>query len=159
MNIKQIMSRDVEVVAPDTLLHEVAQRMRKRDCGAVLVATDDKLVGVITDRDIAIRCVAESHHPAETTAQQVMSPEILYCRDTDEAEDVARNMSKNKVRRLVVLDENKRMVGIVSLGDLAIVSPDHTVCGTALGLICHPALVAVPMDVADEPRPGTGVEL
>ena len=152
MKIKDIMSRDVEVVTPDTSLHEVAQKMRKRDCGAVLVATNDKLVGVITDRDIAIRCVAEAHHPSETTAQQVMSPEVLYCRDTDEAADVARNMSDNKVRRLVVLDENKRMVGIVSLGDLAIVSADHNICGTALGLICHPKLAAVPLPTPKEQK-------
>lgn len=145
MKISQIMSRDVEVVTPETSLQEVAQRMRKRDCGAVLVATNDKLVGVITDRDIAIRCVAEAHHHIETTAQKIMTPDVLYCRDTDDAADVARNMSSNKVRRLVVLDENKRMVGIVSLGDLAIVSPDHNVCGTALGLICHPALTVVPL--------------
>src|SRR5271155_1268238 len=96
--IKDIMSKDVTVVSPDMLLDEVAKKMQQRDCGCVLVAKDDRIIGVITDRDLALRCVAESHHPAETTAAQVMTPEILYCRDTDEADAVTKNMGENKVR-------------------------------------------------------------
>jgi CBS domain-containing protein len=136
MEIKDIMSRDVQIVSPDTLLYDVAKKMQQRDCGSILVAKDDRLLGVITDRDLALRCVAESHHPAETTAQQVMTKEILYCWDTDEPEAVALNMTKNKVRRLPVLDKDKRLVGIISLGDLAVNSTDHLVCGRALGFIC-----------------------
>ena len=95
-------------------------------------------IGVITDRDIALRCVAESKHPAETSADQVMTKEILYCRDSDEMEEVSLNMTKNKVRRLPVLDKNKRLVGIISLGDMATHSIDHhyLVCGKTLGNIC-----------------------
>lgn len=120
--------------------------MQKSDCGSILVAKDDRLVGVITDRDLALRCVAESHHPAETTAEQVMTKEILYCRDADEMEDVVQNMAKNKVRRLPVLDKDKRLVGIVSLGDMAANSTDqhHLICGRALGYIC-----AAPLHVVD----------
>jgi len=131
MNIKEIMSKNVEIVVPDTLLAEVAKKMQASDCGSVLVGKDDRLLGVITDRDLALRCVAESHHPAETTAEQVMTKEILYCRDTDSVEDVALNMTKNKVRRLPVLDKDKRLVGIISLGDLAVHSTDdhHRICG------------------------------
>ena len=146
MKIVDIMSRDVLVVSPDMLLHDVAKKMQQRDCGSILVAKDDRLLGVITDRDLALRCVAESHHPAETTAEQVMTKEILYCRDTDSMEDVALNMTKNKVRRLPVLDKDKRLVGIVSLGDLATHSTDHhyLVCGKALGHICAVPGNAVP---------------
>jgi CBS domain-containing protein len=138
MKIKDIMSKDVEIVSPDTLLHEVAKKMQLSDCGSVLVAKDDRLIGVITDRDLALRCVAESHHPEKTTAEQVMTKEILYCRDSDDLEDVALNMTKSKVRRLPVLDEGKRLVGIVSLGDLATHSTDqhYLICGKALGHIC-----------------------
>lgn len=138
MNIKDIMSTHVEIVTPDTLLHEVAKKMQTSDCGSVLVGKDDRLLGVITDRDLALRCVAESHHPAETTAEQVMTKEILYCHDTDTLEAVALDMAKNKVRRLPVLDKDKRLVGIVSLGDLAVHSTDehHRICGKALGHIC-----------------------
>jgi CBS domain-containing protein len=136
--IKDIMSKDVAVVAPDTALDEVAKTMQKRDCGCVLVAKNDSIVGMITDRDLALRCVAESHHPAETTAEQVMTPEILYCHDTDAADAVTKNMGENKVRRLAVLDANKRLVGIVTLGDLAMHS-NHQLCGETLGDICRAA--------------------
>jgi CBS domain-containing protein len=136
MKIKDIMSKVVVVVSPETLLHEVAKKMQQSDCGSILVGQDDRLLGVITDRDLALRCVAESHHPAETNAGQVMTKQILYCRDTDEMEEVALNMTKNKVRRLPVLDKDKRLVGIVSLGDLAVHSTDHLICGKALGHIC-----------------------
>jgi len=138
MKIRDIMSREVEIVSPDTLLHEVARKMQRRDCGCVLVTKDDRIVGVITDRDLALRCVAESHHPAEMMAEQVMTPEILYCRDTDDADDVTKNMGENKVRRLAVLDSNKRLVGIVTLGDLASHS-NHMLCGETLGAICRAA--------------------
>lgn len=150
MNIKDIMSTHVEIVTPDTLLHEVAKKMQTSDCGSILVGKDDRLLGVITDRDLALRCVAESHHPAETTAEQVMTKEILYCRDTDSLEQVALDMTKNKVRRLPVLDKNKRLVGIVSLGDLAVNSSDehHRICGKALGHICAAPLKLVNTDGA-----------
>jgi CBS domain-containing protein len=136
MKIKDIMSKNVQIVAPEILLHEVARKMQQSDCGSVLVAKDDRLMGVITDRDIALRCVAENHRPAETTAEQIMTKEVLYCRDTDGLEDVVENMTKNMVRRLPVLDKDKRLVGIVSLGDLAVNSTDHMICGRALGHIC-----------------------
>lgn len=138
MKVRDIMSKNVEIVSPDALLHEVAKKMQQSDCGSVLVAREDRLVGVITDRDLALRCVAESHHPAETNAEQVMTKEILYCRDSDELEEVALNMTKNKVRRLPVMDKDKRLVGIISLGDLAVHSTDehHRICGKALGHIC-----------------------
>ncbi len=138
MKIKDIMSKDVQIVSPKDFLPEVARKMQNADCGSILVAEDDRLIGVITDRDLALRCVAEAHHPAKTTAEQVMTKEMLYCHDNDEMEKVALNMTKNKVRRLPVLDKDKRLVGIVSLGDLASHSTDHhyLVCGKALGQIC-----------------------
>ena len=136
--IKDIMSKNVEVVAPNAPLADVARKMQQRDCGCVLVVKEDRLVGMITDRDLALRCIAESHDPASTTAEQVMTPDILYCRDTDEADAVTRNMGENKVRRLAVLDDKKRLVGIVTLGDLASHS-NHELCGEVLGQICRAA--------------------
>jgi CBS domain-containing protein len=135
MKIKDIMSKDVAIVAPEAILVDVVGKMQERDCGCVVVAKDDRLVGMITDRDIALRCVAKSHDPKETTAEQVMTSEILYCMETDDADDVARNMGENKVRRLPVLNAEKRLVGIVSLGDLASHS-NHLLCGETLGIIC-----------------------
>jgi CBS domain-containing protein len=136
MQIKDIMSKDVEITTPDTLLHEIARRMCERDCGCILIAEDDRLVGVITDRDLVIRCVSESHYPNKIKAKEIMSKKVLYCHDTDEILDTALNMTKNKVRRLPVLDKNKRLVGIVSLGDMAANSDDYSICGKALGHIC-----------------------
>lgn len=138
MKIKDIMSKDVQVASPDTPMHEIAKLMQKHDCGCVIVVDNDRLVGMITDRDIALRCVAKSHDPEGTSAKEVMTHEILYCKETDSADDVARNMSKNKVRRLPVLNDEKRLVGIVSLGDLAS-HTNHELCGQALGEICRAA--------------------
>lgn len=134
--IKDIMTKNVEIVLPSSLLTEVAQKMQKRDCGCVLVVDKDRIVGIVTDRDLALRCIAKSHDPAGTTAENVMSSEILYCRDTDDADAVTKNMGENKVRRLAVLDSNKRLVGIVTLGDLAS-HTNHKLCGAVLGEICR----------------------
>ncbi len=139
--IKDIMSKNVEIVLPSALLPEVAQKMQNRDCGCVLVIKEDRIVGIITDRDLALRCIAKSHDPAETNAETVMSSEILYCRDTDSADAVTKNMGENKVRRLAVLDSNKRLVGIVTLGDLAS-HTNYKLCGQVLGEICR----APPLD-------------
>jgi len=152
MKIKDIMSKNVEIVAPEAPLNEVAKKMQASDCGSVLVGKDDRLIGVITDRDLALRCVAASHDPVKTTAENVVTKQILYCRDTDSIEDVALDMTKNKVRRLPVLNKDKRLVGIISLGDLAMHSSDehHRICGKALGHIC-----AAPLKLITKERVGT----
>ncbi|MBL4803932.1 MAG: CBS domain-containing protein [Alphaproteobacteria bacterium] len=136
MQAKDIMSRNVEVVLPSTYLSEVARRMHQRDCGCILIAEKDRLVGVITDRDLVIRGMSEGHNPGSTKAEHLMTKKVLYCRNTDEALDVSLNMAKNKIRRLPVLDENKRLVGIISLGDIAANLEDYNVCGKAMGHIC-----------------------
>mgnify|MGYP001167793434 CR=1 FL=1 len=136
MQIKDIMSKNVEIVSPDTFLTEIAQRMHQRDCGCILIAKNDRLIGVITDRDLLIRGIAEGHNPDTTEVGEVMTKRILYCRDTDETLNVSLNMARNKVRRLPVLDENKRLIGIISLGDLAANLDDYNICGKALGHIC-----------------------
>lgn len=138
MKVREVMSTAVETVSTDASLHEIAKKMQKSDCGCVVVTKDDRLVGMITDRDIAIRCIAENHDPAEMVAEKVMTREILYCRETDDTDDVARNMGENKVRRLPVLNAEKRLVGIVSLGDLAS-HTNYELCGRALGDICRVA--------------------
>ncbi len=133
--ISDIMSRDVETVNADARLEDVARAMHKRDCGSVLVVKDERILGMLTDRDLAMRCIAATHDPANTTAAMVMTPDILYCRDTDNADDVARNMGKNKVRRLAVLNAEKKLVGIVTLGDISR-HTNHQLCGEMLGAIC-----------------------
>jgi CBS domain-containing protein len=117
MQVKQLMTGDVRLAHPTQPISETAQVMADTDFGVLPVAEDDRLVGVITDRDIAVRAVAK-HLPPDTPVSQVMSREVLYCFEDEDAEQVARNMGQNQVRRLPVLDRNKRLVGIVSLSDL-----------------------------------------
>ena len=118
MKVSEIMTRDVRLLSPDQTIREAASLMADIDVGSLPVGDNDRLVGMITDRDIVIRAVAQGK-PADTKVADVMSKEILYCVDTDEIDDVARNMGKAQVRRLPVVNSDKRLVGIVSLGDLA----------------------------------------
>lgn len=132
MKIKDILSRDVELANPDTPIADVARKMKERNCGSIPVSENDRLVGMITDRDIAIRCVAEGLDCASMTAEQIMTPGILYCYDDEDAEEVARNMAETKVRRLPVVNRDKKLVGIVSLGDLAVGCEDESITGEVL---------------------------
>jgi CBS domain-containing protein len=118
MKVSEIMTRDVRLLSPDQTIREAASLMADIDAGSLPVSENDRLVGMITDRDIVIRAVAQGKS-ADTKVADVMSKEILYCVDTDEIDDVARNMGKAQVRRLPVVNSDKRLVGIVSLGDLA----------------------------------------
>ena len=123
MQIKAMMTPEVDLVTPETSVRGVAQKMRDDDVGAVPVAENGKLVGMVTDRDIVLRAVAEGGDMANYTARQVMSPDVLYCFDDQSAEEVLRSMKENQVRRLPVVNRDKRLVGMVSLGDLAQHSP------------------------------------
>jgi CBS domain-containing protein len=118
MKIKECMTRRVHTVGPDATLAEAARMMAEHDVGVLPVANPDRLIGMITDRDIAIRAIAEGRGP-DTKVSAVMSDEVLYCYDTEEIEDVLANMGDIQVRRLPVIDQDKRLVGIVSLSDLA----------------------------------------
>jgi CBS domain-containing protein len=119
MQVRQAMSTDVKIAGPNQSIQAAAAIMAEIDAGVLPVGENDRLVGVITDRDIAVRAVAAGKDP-DTPVREVMSKEVLYCFDQDEIEDVAQNMAENKLRRLPVLDANKRLVGIVSLGDIAL---------------------------------------
>jgi CBS domain-containing protein len=118
MQISNVMSRDVQIIAPDQTLRDAAATMKRLDAGVLPVAEKDKLVGMITDRDIAIRGVAEGKGPT-AKIRDVMSHEVKYCFEDEEVDHVAENMAELQVRRLPVMDRQKRLVGIVSLGDLA----------------------------------------
>ena len=119
MQVSKLMTRDVQLITPTQTIRDAARMMLELDAGALPVQQDDRLVGMITDRDIAVRAVAEGK-PPDTPVRDVMSSEVLYCFDDQEIKDIARNMGEVKVRRLPVLNRDKRLVGIVSLGDLAL---------------------------------------
>jgi CBS domain-containing protein len=118
MKVSKIMTRDVRLLSPNNTIREAASLMAEIDSGALPVGENDRLIGMVTDRDIVVRGVALGK-PVDTKVAEVMSKELLYCFDTDEIDDAARNMGKAQVRRLPVLNSDKRLVGIVSLGDLA----------------------------------------
>lgn len=118
MKVSEAMTRDVCVASPDDTLEEAACMMADLDAGVLPIGADDRLVGMLTDRDIAVRAVAQGMGP-QTAVKDVMSPEVRYCYEDEDLEDVARTMSDIRVRRLPVLDRDKRLVGIVSLGDIA----------------------------------------
>jgi CBS domain-containing protein len=118
MKVREAMTPDVCLATPDQTICDAAKAMAQIDAGSLPVEQDDRLVGVITDRDIAIRAVAEGKSP-NTKVRDVMSNEVLYCFEDQDIDEVVRNMGAVKVRRLPVLNRQKRLVGIISLGDLA----------------------------------------
>jgi len=118
MQVQEIMTRDVSIVSPDETLETAARRMAQLDVGVLPVGSGDRLVGMITDRDIAIRGIAEGKGPS-ATVREVMTPEVKYCFADQEIEDIADNMADIQVRRLPVLDRDKKLVGILSLCDIA----------------------------------------
>jgi CBS domain-containing protein len=136
MKVSDAMTRDVQLASPKQSIRDAARVMAAIDAGALPVEENDRLVGVITDRDIAVRAVAAGKAPT-TKVRDVMSHEVLYCYDDQDLDEVARNMGEVKVRRLPVLNRDKRLVGILSFGDLARKeSPAMT--GQAISTISQP---------------------
>jgi CBS-domain-containing membrane protein len=136
MKVGECMTRDVRMVQPGDTVQDAAMAMAQCDSGVLPVNEDDRLVGMITDRDIAIRGIACGKGP-DAKVRDVMSAEVRYCYMDDSAEDVLQNMSELQVRRLPVLDRDKRLVGIVSLSDLA-GRGESAATGEALGQIARP---------------------
>jgi len=136
MKVCDCMSRDVQIASPNQSIREAAQMMARIDSGVLPVGDNDRLVGVITDRDIAIRAVAEGKPPT-TEVGDVMSHEVLYCFDDQNLEDIAQNMADMKVRRMPVVNRDKRLVGIISLGDVAR-SEDARTTGRTVSEISEP---------------------
>jgi CBS domain-containing protein len=136
MRVREVMTPNVKVASPKDTLQHAAQMMIDIDCGALPVGEDDRLVGILTDRDITIRAVAQGKSPAECRVSEVMSPEIKYIYEDETIEDASRNMSELQVRRLPVMNRKKRLVGIISLGDLALNAKDNA--GKALKEVSEP---------------------
>lgn len=137
MKVREAMTREVRLVRPDQTIREAANLMAQFDIGAVPVEEGDRLVGMITDRDIAVRAVALGHG-ADTPIGDVMSRDVKYCYEDQTIDEVTRNMADIRVRRLPVLNRDKRLVGILSLGDLAIDASAQDEAGEALGGISRP---------------------
>lgn len=120
MQLKELMTRGVETIAPDASLSEAAKKMQAQDIGALPVGRNQDLVGMITDRDIAVRAVARGLDPNSTKVEDVMTRDVYTCSAGSDVADAMKLMEEMQVRRIVVSDTNDRPVGIVSLGDLAL---------------------------------------
>lgn len=136
MKVSDIMSREVRVAGPDANLRDVAKAMAEIDAGSLPVSDGDKLLGMITDRDIVVRAVAKGLSP-DTAVVEVMTRDVEFCFSDDNIVDVCSQMADRKIRRLPVLDRDHRLVGIVSLGDLAREAEART-SGKALEEISKP---------------------
>jgi CBS domain-containing protein len=119
MQVQEIMSRNVELTSPNMTVRDVARKMRSDNIGALPVGENDRLIGMVTDRDIVTRAVADERAPGNTSVREVMSERVCYCFENDEVEQAAQIMAEHQVRRLPVLNREKRLVGVVAVADLA----------------------------------------
>ena len=132
MNLTQVMSPDVQLASPDMPISEAAAMMASNDIGVLPVGENDRLVGVITDRDITVRAVADGKDPRSTKVRDVMSSGVRWIYDDASTKEAAQIMSKNQIRRLPVINHDKRLVGIVSIGDFAVESSEIRPAAEAL---------------------------
>lgn len=139
MQIKDILTSDVETVSPDTRIQEVARKMKELDIGSVPVCSGRRLLGMITDRDITVRAIAEGRDPRDTPVSDAMTGEVIFCYQDQDIEEARSLMEQYQIRRLPVVDEQDQLVGIVSLGDIATRSRDDEESGETLKEISKPS--------------------
>lgn len=139
MELREIMTRDVEVVSSDASLKDAASKMKRLDVGLIPVCDGDRLQGMLTDRDITIRATAEGRDPKTTKVNEVMSTDVAYCLEEQEVEEAASLMEARQIRRVPILNQDKRLVGIVSLADIAVHVRDRELSGETLEEISEPA--------------------
>jgi CBS domain-containing protein len=139
MQLSDIMTSNPVVLAPDTMLRDAAQKMRDLDSGVMPVGENDRLVGMLTDRDITVRATADGKDPNTTPVRDVMTSDVVYCFADDDIEMAARTMEENQIRRVIVLDRDKRLVGIASLGDLAVHAPSDRLPGEVTEGVSEPS--------------------
>ncbi|VVC75677.1 Hypoxic response protein 1 [Aquicella siphonis] len=137
MQAKDVMSRKPEFLPPSATLKQAADQMRTHDYGFIPVGENDRLIGALTDRDIAIKAVAEGWDPNKKTVREVMHKGVYFCLEDDPLEKVIQQMEKLQVRRLIVLNKSKRMTGIISLGDIATKSRNAKLCYELAEAVSH----------------------
>src|SRR5215207_4575511 len=118
MQVSEILTRDVETIRPETSAREAAQRMRSMDVGSLPVCDGRRLLGMVTDRDLAIRVLADGRDPNATCVRDAMTPDVVYAFEDDDVQRAADIMKERQIRRLPVVNREKQLVGIVALGDI-----------------------------------------
>lgn len=139
MLIQEVMTQAPEMIAPDATVEHAARRMGELDVGFIPIAEGDSLIGVVTDRDIAIRAVADGRDPKQTTVKDIMSQDMVSISQDQSLEDAANLFKQHRVRRLLVRDDQQRLIGVLSLGDVAVATGNHELYGDALEKVSQPA--------------------
>jgi CBS domain-containing protein len=137
MQVSEILTREVETIRPETTAREAAQRMRSMDVGALPVCDGRRLLGMVTDRDLTLRVLAEGRDPNATPVQAAMTPDVQYVFESDDVQHAAQIMKDNQIRRLPVVDRDKQLVGILAIGDIATHATDQ-LSGDTLEKISEP---------------------
>jgi len=138
MQVHEIMTPHVEVVHPDATLKEAAKKMSRLEIGPLPVCDGDRLIGMLTDRDITIRATAQGYDPNTTKVRDAMTSEVVYCFEDQEVRTAAQMMEMRQIRRVPVLNRDKQLVGIVSLGDLSVETQDEKLTGKTLEGVSEP---------------------
>ncbi|MEW5895931.1 MAG: CBS domain-containing protein [Candidatus Omnitrophota bacterium] len=125
MKINEIMTKGVEVISSDATIKQAADRMRVLNVGALPVRSNGTLIGILTDRDITVRAIAEGRNPESTPVNEIMSREIQWCYDDQDVQEASRLMKEKQIRRLLIKDRNEQISGIVSLGDISTHAPSE----------------------------------
>jgi CBS domain-containing protein len=139
MQVAEIMTRDPEVVTSDFILKDAALKMRELDVGMLPIRNEDRLVGMLTDRDITVRATAEGRDPSNTKVSEVMTPEVVYCFEDQDVSEAAKLMQEKQIRRLPILNRQKKLVGIVSLGDVAVHTAEEKIVSKTIKEVSEPA--------------------
>jgi CBS domain-containing protein len=137
MKVKSSMHKGVQWMPPDTPVKTLANTMLEQDIGAIPIGENDRLVGMVTDRDITVRAVANGKDVSALTARDVMTKGIVWCRDIDDMTHAANIMQTKQIRRLPVIDKDKRMIGILSLGDLSHAASERTAVAVTKAVSAH----------------------
>jgi CBS domain-containing protein len=139
MRLRDIMTKDVEIIGPQGTLKDAAMKMKELDVGLVPVCDGDRIVGMLTDRDITVKATAEGRNPTDTRVAEIMSPEVAYCFEDQRVEEAVAVMEVKQIRRLPIMSRDKRLVGIVSLGDLAVHGDNQNLAGEVLSEVSEPS--------------------
>ena len=139
MKIKEVMTRAVETVRPDQSIQEAAAKMKSLDVGPIPVTDGDRLVGMLTDRDIVLRAVADGRDPRTTKVRDAMTSDVVCCKEDDDVKDAAKKMKDRQIRRIVVVDAGQKVCGIVSLGDIAVDTHNDRMSGDVLEEVSRPS--------------------
>jgi CBS domain-containing protein len=139
MKLKEVMTRGVDVTRPDATLEAAAEKMKSLDVGPLPVCDGDRLVGMVTDRDITVRATAAGRDPKTTPIREAMTEKVVYCFEDQDVREAARLIEEKQIRRLPVLNRDKRLVGIVSVGDLAVRTHDKGLTGEVVERVSAPS--------------------